>query len=744
LNAEAIVITEKRTFCRVCEPACGLIARVEDGQLLSLTSDRTHPISKGFVCNKGLYGADIHNDPDRLNVPLKRVAPGCFEPVSWDVALAEIAQRLRAIVDRHGTGALASYSGNPAAFNTLHGPAFGSFIGQLGVRKRFSSGTQDCTNKFAGAQAVFGTRTLHPVPDLERSDFILLIGENPAVSHMSFLSIAQPMKVLKDAQARGARIVYVNPRRIEAAMTAGEVVPIRPDTDVYLLAALLCEIDRTVGFGVEATRRHGRNVEALRAFVADWTPERVAPITGIPVDTIRALARDFARSPSACAHMSTGVNMGRQGTLAYWLLHMLVFVTGNLGRAGGNFYSQGFYARSTASGARAPDAMVDGPHGRMRSPGGVGIALPGALMADYLLDPAEPVRAMFVSSGNPVLSIGGEARLRAAFASLELLVCVDIYRNATSEYAHYVLPAAGAFEREDVNITGMGMQDQPWVQFTEAVVPPAFERRPDWWIYESLSRAMGFRSVFDAQSDGARDAAAAGGSDRADDGASDHIPDGGAASAHWSRIDAMLHSRGHTLDALRRDGVIVLERSRPETLFDTHIQHDDRRVDCFPETFAEAIGRMQRLFDELQAEPAHQLKLIGKRDAYMINSWYSNLPKLKRNERDRNYLFMHPDDAAARRIADGAEVRISNRFGAIEAPVRISDALMPGVVAMTHGWGHAATPGMQFAQRTAGVNCNVLLPSGAEAFEPLSNQAHMTGIPVDVACLEATSHDRPA
>ncbi len=721
------MITEKRTFCRVCEPACGLVARVEDGRLLSLASDRTHPVSKGFVCNKGLYGADLHNDPDRLNVPLKRVAPGRFEPVSWDVALTEIAQRLRAIVDRHGTGALASYSGNPAAFNTLHGPAFGNFVGQLGVRKRFSSGTQDCTNKFAGAQAVFGTRTLHPVPDLARSDFILLIGENPAVSHMSFLSIAHPMKVLKDAQARGARIVYVNPRRIEAAAIAGSVVPIRPDTDVYLLAAMLCEIDRTVGFDAEVTRRHGRNVEALQAFVADWTPERVAPVTGITADTIRELARAFASARAACAHMSTGVNMGRQGTLAYWLLHMLLFVTGNLGRAGGNLYSQGFYARSTASGARAPQDMVDGPHGRMRSPGGVGIALPGALMADYLLDPAEPVRAMFVSSGNPVLSIGGEARLREAFASLELLVCVDIYRNATAEYAHYVLPAAGAFEREDINITGMGMQDQPWVQFTEAVVPPAFERRPDWWIYESLCRAMGFRSVFDAH-DGAADGEAV--------RAGAH---GGEVPGLWSRIDAMLRSRGHSLAELRREQVIVLPRSRPEEFFETHVQHEDRRVDCFPETFAEAIGRMHRLFGELQAEPAHQLKLIGKRDAYMINSWYGNLPKLKRNDRDRNYLFMHPDEAAARGVADAAVVRISNRFGAIEAPVRITDTLMPGVVAMTHGWGQGATPGMRVAHDTAGVNCNALLPSGAQAFEPISNQAHMTGIPVEVAAVGTTA-----
>lgn len=699
-----MTVDQKRTFCRVCEPACGLVATVDGGRLVALAADQAHPVSRGFVCNKGLYGADLHNDPDRLNVPLKRVAPGRFEPVGWDEALTDIAQRLRATIDQHGAGAVAAYTGNPAAFNSLFGPAFGGLLAQLGVRTTFSSGTQDCSNKFAGSEAVFGTRTLHPVPDVDRADLIMLFGENPAVSHMSFVSMPHPMRRLREAQARGARILHVNPRRTESAAMTGEHLAIRPDTDVYLLAALLHAIDHGPGFDAAAVQRHGRHVAELRTFLAPWTPERVAPVTGIPADSIRALALDFAAAPTACAHMSTGVNMGRQGTLAYWLLHMLVFVTGNLGREGGNFYSQGFYARSTAAGANGPRAMVDSPFGRMRQPGGVGISLPGTLLADHVLNPQAPIRAMFVNSGNPVLSIAGEARLRQAFASLDLLVCVDIYRNATAEYAHYILPAAGAYEREDINITGLGMQDQPSVQFTEAVVPPAFERKPEWWIYGRLAQLMGLRSPLDD----------------------------GQASDLWARTDAMLRSRGQSMPALREAGVLLFERSSPESIFDTHLQTDDHRVDCCPPSFAEAIERMQTLFDVLAAEPPGQLKLIGKRDPYMLNSWYGNLPKMKAQGRDHNPLFMHPEDARTRRIADGDTVRVANRFGAVETRVRFSDQLMPGVVAMTHGWGQAASPGLPVAQRTAGVNCNVLLPSGPGAFEPISNQSHMTGIPVEV------------
>ena len=703
--------SKKRTFCRVCEPACGLVATVDDEALVALEPDKEHPISKGFVCNKGIYGLDIHNDPDRLKQPLKQVAPGEFEPISWDQALNEIAERLSVIINGHGADAVGSYTGNPTAFNALYGPSFGSFMRQLGVRKHFSSGTQDCANKFAGSEAVFGTRTMHPVPDIDHSDFILIIGENPAVSHMSFVSIPHPMQHLKEAEQRGARVLYVNPREIESASIAGKVLKIRPDSDAYLLAALLHEIDRSVGFDAEAVERHGQNVDELRAFVARYPAERVADVTGIPAPEIRQLAIDFANAPSACAHLSTGVNMGRQGTLAYWLLHMLVFVTGNLGRRGGNFYSLGFYERSPAAGKAVPEGFLDTPFGRIRKPGGVGISLPGNLLANYISDHHEPIRALFVNSGNPVLSIGGEAAMREALTSLELLVCVDIYRNATAEYADYVLPAAGAFEREDINITGIGLQFEPSVQFTEAMVPPAYERKPDWWIYEKLCQTMSLQSAFDA----------------------DENPN------MWARVDAMLRSQGRSMRELRAENIIALERSRPEEFYDRYLQHEDKNVDCCPEIFAEAQTRMEEIFVDLETAPGDQLKLISKRDQYMMNSWYSNLPKLKRRDRDRNYLFMHPLDAEKRQVVDGSEVSVSNEHGTISAPVRLTEELMPGVVAMTHGWGHRDARGMRVAGEKHGVNCNALLPSGPGSFEPLSNQAHMTGIPVEVKPLAATA-----
>ena len=693
-----------RTFCRVCEPSCGLVAHVENGELRKLTPDRDHPVTKGFACHKGLAGVAIHNDPDRLDHPLRRTDAG-FERASWDDAIGEVAAKLRAIVDEDGPNAVATYLGNPLAFNSLASQGTGSFIAQLGTRKVFSSGTQDCANKFAGSEAVFGSSTIHPVPDIEHTDHLLVFGANPRISHMSFFSVADPMKVLKSARDRGATVRFINPRRIESE-SAGEVVLIRPDTDLYLMAAMLCEIDRAGLMDESALREHGENVAGLLEFVRLCPADRAAPITGISAARIRELALEFARAPSAAVHMSTGVNMGRQGTLAYWLLHMLSFTTGNLDRRGGNLYSLGFYPAAKA-GRIAPDRVryEDTRWGRLRRSRG---ALPGNLLADMILDPepGKPIRALVVAAGNPLLSIGGEEKLRRAFESLELIVCVDLYRNATGELAHYLLPATDMFERPDINLCGLGLQHQPFVQYSDRVVEARGERREEWWIFGRLEQALGFKSVLDA----------------------------GDAPPVFGRLDHMLGASGLSIEGLRasEDGTAVLPDLEPGRFYSDWLQTEHGRVECCPPLFEAALERSEEICRELEAESPGQLKLISRRDNSMHNSWYQNVPGLKRGKQKRNVLYIHPDDAKTRDVLSGDSVRVSNQWGEIELPVEFDETLMPGVVAAVHGWGNARTSGMRVAQSHPGTNCNRLLPSGPGSFEPLSNQAFMTGVPVEV------------
>lgn len=686
------------TFCRVCEPSCALIAEVENNEIVSLKPDKDHPITKGFACHKGIATLEIHQDPDRLMYPQVRVN-GELQRVSWDDAAPGIADRLKAIKDQYGSKAIASYGGNPLAFNALAGPAIGSFLVKNEVRSNFSSGTQDCTNKFAGSEAVFGSSTIHPIPDIERTDFLLAFGANPRISHMSFISIADPVKALRDAEKRGAKLRFVDPRINETLKGIGEIVQVNPDTDVYLMAALLNHLEASGQFDEDYLAEHADRVAELKTFIADYTPEKVAPVVGISADEIRALADEFSAANSAAVYMSTGVNMGRQGTIAYWLLFMLSVCTGNFDKPGGNYYGKGFYPAAKAGRVSGESPFFETEFGEIRKIRG---SLPGNLMADMI--ESGQIKAMVVISGNPLISVGNSKRLKAAFEKLEFLMVIDIYPNATASVADYVLPATDMYEREDINMCGLGMQHQPFVQYTNFIVPPKAERRPEWWILGKIEQAQGFDSVLD------------------------HIDE----TNLFGRLDHMLkHSETSVEDMKTRPHqTAVLDRNLPGGFFDEWIQTESRRVDCCPPIFTEALGRCAEIFSEL-TENEQPLKLISRRTNYMVNSWFHNVKSLKRSKQQNNPLYMHPDDARARNLGDGSKVRIHNTNGDIESLVSLDEDLKPGTVAMTHGWGHQNT-GMNVAKQYPGTNANELLPSGPGSFEKLSNQAFMTGVPVEV------------
>jgi formate dehydrogenase len=701
---------ETRTFCRICEPSCGLIAHVDEGVLVKLTPDREHPATKGFACHKGLAAVEINRDPDRLDHPQLRSPDGSWTDVSWDVAMAETATRLRSVIDAHGPGAVAAYVGNPSAFNALGSQHVAQMLRTLGVGRTFNSGTQDCANKFVASEAVFGTSLVHPIPDLDNTDLCIVIGENPRASQASFYSIPNVLGEMRRAAARGARFVFVNPRRIETPEQGiGDTLLIRPDTDVWFLAALLHEIDRLGGFDAHVLARHGANVDELRSFIADYPPDAVESVTGVPSERIVELASAWVATPRASVHASTGINMGRQGTLAYWLVHMLSFVTGRLDVEGGNLKSDGFFPNAASGTADTAQMYTDTEFGRLRRG-----ALPGVLMADAILDSADPIRAMIVVAGNPLLSIGGQDRLAKAFAQLDLLVVVDIYPSATAELAHVVLPSTDMYERDDLNIVNIGTSHRPFAQYTPAVVEPAGERRPEWWIAHRLLQELGLPSLLD-----------------------DDEPD------PWGKWRHLLaRGSGIDLDDLMATGeVVMVDAPEPGGFYDNQVRTADGRVDCCPAVFAEAIERCRALFGEASTAAAAagvgapgdgELLLIHKRDPWMHNSWMANLDRMKRRGRTTNPLGMHPDDAAARGLDDGAEVRVRSDHGEVVAAVEIDDDLMVGVVSMVHGWGHDASPRLRVAHRDPGVNPNALLPSGPGAFEPLSSQAHMTGIPVEV------------
>ena len=696
--------TTTHTFCRLCEVMCGLEVTVTDGAITKVRPDGEHPVSKGFACNKGLLSLDIHRDPARLDRPLHRGDDG-WAPQSWDDAAAGIAERLRAVIDEHGPESVAVYIGNPAAFNATAGPAAAMFLLSLGGTRVFSAATQDCANKFTVSEILYGSPTLHPVADLDHTDHLLVFGSNPRISKSSFVSVPDPVARIRSVAERGGSVTFVNPLQIEPDI--GETVQLRPDTDAYLLAAMLQHIDATIGFDLGDAAGHVDNVDALRAFVADFTPARVAPVVGIDAATIEQLATTFATAPTAAVHCSTGINMGRQGSLGYFLVQMLSLVTGNLGRPGGNIAVGRAIPADAALLPAGPESFEDTPFGPVRRSRG---SLPGPLLADWIRADEQPIRALISIAGNPALSFGDGESIAEALDDLDLLVCVDYYRNATGEFADYVLPAADWFERPDLNIFTQGVQLDPHVQYTDAVVEPKGDRRTETHIFATLAEAMGVDAL---------------------------VPAGGTEALQMMNDGALASVGLSVADLAERDrGLAVLDPA-PPTIVPSALQTPDGRLDCAPDLVVDAFERCRTLF-AADLEHSDGLRLITRRTRNTLNSAMANVSKLKDRGAATNPIFMHPDDAAERGLAIGDRAVLANDVGSVEAEIAFDDNLRRGVVAMTHGFGYQSNPGMPVAHAHPGVNVNIVTPSGPGSFEPLSGMTHLTGIPVEVHPATAT------
>ena len=700
------------TFCRICEPLCGLVAEVDDhGTVLSLQPDREHPVSAGFACHKGTSFEQVHHSPDRVDHPLRRTNPkttadgqcarGEFERVSWDEAFADIGERLRAIREQHGTEAVGCYWGNPLAYTAAGIPTVYSFWGKMESTRLFGGLTQDLSNKFAAMDAMFGVEARFPAPDLLHTDYLLLLGSDPTGGHMTAVSVPNAIDTIRGIRERGGDVTFVNPRRIQAVdLGLGTLLQLRPDTDAYLLAALLTEIDRLGpdgqgGWRDDVLAAHGRNVEGLREFVARYDADSVAAVTGLAADDIRRVAHDFARAPSAIAHMGTGGNMGRQGTIVYWLLTMLNLATGNLGRAGGGLLQGQPPAEHFDE---LPDRFFDSPVGPVRHTWG---HVPANLMPEYIEAERDPMRAMVVIGGNPIMAVPGEERLRETFPQLELLVTIDLFRSATAELSDYVLPATDWLERNDVRRGGMALV--PSAQYVDRVVEPLGERADEWWILARIEQELGLPNAIDQGID-----------------FGDLVLEGTA------------QSMGTSLDELRAQpkGLRLLGPPQNMTIAES-VAYTDGRIDCCPPSFTPLLARTDEIFAELQSRPADQLQLIQWRNRRQHNSWGRRIiPKLRRGEHARNPVFFHPDDLAARGLAVGDEVVVRSATGEVRTVAGVDDALRPGVVALSHGYGERSADDPDDLE--VGVNVNRLLPTGPGSYEHYSGMAFMQGVPVTV------------
>jgi len=712
-----MAVVEQRTFCRICEAHCGLVAEVEDGQVVKMRPDRDHPVSRGYSCVKGLALPELHRDPDRVNQPLKRAADGTLEPISWEQALAEIGGKVRALRKQHGKRSVGMYTGNPSFFSLQHVLYSAGFLEALGSPNLFASHSVDANNKFHVSTAMYGQSVVHPIPDFDRCELFVCLGSNPVVSQMSILCVPDSLGKLQAIEARGGRVVTIDPRRTETAAKVGEHLFVRPGTDAYLLMAILHVVAIENPIDLDPARAVADGVDEFVEVARDWTPERVAPITGIDAAVIRELANAYRTANGAVLYMSTGVNMGPFGSIAYWLIQGLALITGNLDAAGGLLVPRGPFdivklAAAVGLGSFDEHRTLVGDWHRVAG------CFPVAALADEItVDHPERIRALFITAGNPVHSMPGGDRLRDALRELDLLVSIDMYVNESAADAHYILPATDMLERSDFPISHANLQPTPHAQWTPAVVPPTHERREEWQIFSDLARACGAPVL------GASVCNALPRLNRL----LSWVP--GLRPITPNTLLALLLRWGGdtTLAELKKNPAgVMLPETQPGSFLGKRVPAGNVRL--APSELVADVSRLADRAPEFEADDG-KLRLIGRRERKSHNSWMHNNRRIKQPE--GNVALLNPADARARDIADGDHIEIVAGDRRLELPVKLTEDVGEGVICVPHGWDHAAAR-LPRASALGGGNVNTVIPGGPEQVEPISGQAIMVSHAVDV------------
>ncbi len=714
-----------QTFCRICEALCGLEVTVDGDQVVDIKPDDDHVATRGYGCLKGLKQHRIYSTPDRLLYPMQRT-DGELQRVSWDDALGSIGGKVRELIDNHGRDSIAMYVGTAAGFGVLH-PVFAQgFMQGVGSANMFSSATQDCANKFAVARQVYGFPFTQPFPDLDELECLIIVGANPAISKWSFLQVPNPIRRLKEVEARGAKIFVVDPRRTETAKVAGEHIFIRPNTDVFFYLSFLHELLATSGVDRVRIDQYMTGFDQLCRVAEAWSPERTAEVTRIRAESLREMVRAYREADGAALYCSTGVNMGTNGSLAFWLQECINAISGNLDRAGGTLVSTGVID-FPAFGKKTGTLLHDN-QSRIGGFPSVNDSMPGGILADEILTPGDrQIKALFVTGGNPLITMANSERLREAFKQLELLVVLDIQPSETASVATHVLPCTSPFQRPDLPFIFplmLGLQSKPYLQATRAIVPPQGEQRDEATIYVDIAKASSVKLWGSAAAQRTFEAAKA-----------FHSIGRGAKQPSIPQellLSGLLRvtKQGSFKKLLKEKHGRLRPQHEPGSFLGKRVVHDDRKVHLAPEVFLKQTEKLEADF-QLEIDTKDKLKLITKRAITTHNSWTHNIEEFVSGDRSTNHLYVHPDDANRLGVHEGSLADVSTDTATVRVPVKLLSELMPGTVALPHGWGHQDSK-MGVASKTTGVNVNLLAADGPDKLEKVSGMAHLTGFLVDV------------
>ncbi|MFZ3084750.1 molybdopterin-dependent oxidoreductase [Rhodoferax ferrireducens] len=729
-------------ICPLCEACCGLEIKVQDGVVTSIKGDTRDVLSQGYICPKAVALKDLHDDPDRLRTPLIK-RNGRHVAATWDEAFAEIARRLPPLQAQHGRQAVAVAVGNPTVHKYGLLTYFPKLARALGTRNVFSASSLDQVPKQLACGLMFGHWMTVPLPDITRTQWLLVIGANPLASNGSMWTVPDFRGKAKDLQARGGRLVVIDPRRTETAAVADAHHFIRPGADVFLLAAMVNTLFARQWVRLGAVADWVNGVDAVQQAVAAFTPEAVAARCGMAADTIVELTRELAHTERAAVYGRIGTCTQTFGTLASWLVDVLNILTGHLDAPGGAMFTKAAAFASNTSGASGSGRGVatGRHHSRVSGAPEVMGELPMTCLAEEIETPGtDQVRALITVATNPVLSAPNGARLARALEALDFMVSVDIYLNETTRHADVILPGLSPLQDEHFDVSFPQLSWRNHARYSPPVLP-AEDRPSEWQILLKLA-AIAQGQGADVDVNALDDAQFAQDTQRQFGAQAAAVMDATRNLRGPQRLLDVALRTGPYGDAfgLKPDGLTLAKVNAASGSGGIDLGELQPRV---PELLRTPSGKIElappllladlpRAWADLHSH-APDLVIIGRRDVRSNNSWMHNLPTLAKGP-FRCTALVHPADAARLQLTEGALARISNGAGSIEAQVQISTDMMPGVVSLPHGWGHDL-PGAQLslAAQRPGANLNALLDD--QARDPLSGNAVLSGVAISMMAM---------
>jgi anaerobic selenocysteine-containing dehydrogenase len=716
MNSSTNIRTHYRA-CNLCEAICGLEITVnENNEILTINGDKKDPFSRGHICPKAVGLKDIYLDKNRLKQPVRRTETG-WETISWNEAFDEVASKLKAIQAQHGKDAVGIYSGNPSVHNSGTLLSIPALMRALGTKNRFSATSADQLPHHFVSSLMFGHPLLLPVPDIDRTDFMLIMGGNPLASNGSMMTVPDVANRLKAIQKRGGKFVVIDPRKTETAKIANQHIFIKPATDVYLLLAILNEVlsltpsPSPVERGAKKTDEypplHGRGVggEVLKSAIQNYTPEAVSSITGIPTETIKNLVQDILNAKSAVVYGRMGVSVQAFGGVCQWLINCINIFSGNMDSEGGAMFTQPAF--DLWGRAKRGEKYFNRFQSAVRKLPEFDGELPVSAMGEDILDGG--IKALFTVCGNPVLSTSNGTQLDKALGGLDYMVSVDIFINETTRHANIILPPTTGLEVAHYDLAFYNLSVRNAAKYSEPLFEKDNNQRHDWEIFEEIKNRL-----------------------NSPEGAGIPAPKNPEEKLEMAMQYGPYGKDGLTLQKLK-DNPHGEDLGALRPCLKEKLLTDNQQINFIPELLLNDLERVGLNFQKLLKDTKNiefDLQLIGRRHLRSNNSWMHNSERLVKG-RDRCTLMIHPETAAIRGIVNLEKVQIESRVGRVEIAVEITDEIMPNVVSIPHGFGHARK-GVQLdiATAHAGVSLNDLTDD--LLIDELTGNSAFSGVPVRI------------